>query len=280
MSVSRSSELSGMSRQSFYYCPRKRTHSLDPDLSNRIREIIEQRPSYGTRRITALIRRSGVKTSRKKVQRHMRAMNLIQHTPRRKRNQLPRRILVTETNRMWETDFTKIYIDGEDWTYFLAQIDECSRKINGYLVSRMSRIHETIQSLDNGILEEFPDLVIRNLTLRSDNGSQYTSRKYEEHLRILHIRHETTHPSTPEQNGHMESCFGRFKEDYIYSREFLNFEEFSLYIEWAVHDYNAERPHSSLGYLTPEEFESSKQNTGYREPWIEKERLKDYEIIG
>ncbi len=281
ISVSKSSELSGMSRQSFYYRPRERIKALDPDISIKIREIVEQRPSYGTRRVRALIRRSGITISRKKVQRHMRAMNLIKTHNKRHRNNLPRRIIVARLNRLWETDFTKIYIDGDGWVHFLAQMDVCSRKIKGYLVSRMARTHETIQCLDNGILDEFPDLVITGLTIRSDNGSQYTSHKYEEHLRTLHIPHETTHPSTPEQNGHMESCFGRFKEDYIYSRDFRSYDEFRLYMDWAVHDYNTQRPHSALGYLTPEEFESRMCDPGFRESWIEKEkgRLKDYVVL-
>ena len=208
-------------------------------------------------------------------------MNLVKTYSKRKRNSLPRKILVTKLNRLWETDFTKIYVEGEGWIHFLAQMDVCSRKIKGYLVSRLARTHETIQCLDNGILDEFPDLVISGLTLRSDNGSQYTSGKYEEHLRTLHIAHETTHPSTPEQNGHMESCFGRFKEDYIYSRDFSSYDEFCLYMDWAVHDYNTQRPHSALGYLTPEEFESSMRDPGFRESWIEKEkgRLKDYVVL-
>ena len=153
ISISRSSELLGMSRQSFYYRHKERIHSLDPQLSISIREIVEQRPSYGTRRVTALIRRSGTRISRKKVQRHMRAMNLVKTYRKRTRNVLPRRILVTKLNRLWETDFTKIYVEGEGWIHFLAQMDVCSRKIKGYLVSRFARTHETIQSLDNGILE-------------------------------------------------------------------------------------------------------------------------------
>lgn len=160
ISITLSSQLSGMSRQSFHYRPKERIHSLDTEIGTKIMEIVEQRPSYGTRRVTALIRRSGTAISRKKVQRHMRAMNLTKAHNGRHRNRLPRRILVTRLNRLWETDFTKIYIEGEGWVHFLAQIDVCSRKIKGHLVSRMARTRETIQSLDNGILEEFPDLVV------------------------------------------------------------------------------------------------------------------------
>ena len=59
------------------------------------------------------------------------------------------------------------------------------------------------------------------LRIRSDNGSQLTSSGYEKHLRKLGIKHETIHAHTPEEDGHIESYFGRFKEDYIYTREFV-----------------------------------------------------------
>ena len=71
------------------------------------------------------------------------------------------------------------------------------------------------------------------------------------------IKHETIHAHTPEENGHIESHFGRFKEDYIFTREFVSFEDFRKYIEWTVSDYNTLRPHSSLNYMTPDEFESA-----------------------
>ncbi|EQD52229.1 Integrase, catalytic core domain protein, partial [mine drainage metagenome] len=58
-----------------------------------------------------------------------------------------------------------------------------------------------------------------------------------------------------EEDAHIESYFRRFKDDYIYSRKFRNFQEFSDYIDWAVKEYNTVRPHSSLEYLTPDEFE-------------------------
>ena len=71
------------------------------------------------------------------------------------------------------------------------------------------------------------------------------------------IKHETIHAHTPEENGHIESYFGKFKEDYIFTREFVSFEDFRKYIEWTVSDYNTLRPHSSLNYMTPDEFESA-----------------------
>ena len=172
---------------------------------------------------------------------------------------------------------TKVYIDHEGWVYLTAYVDLCSRKIKGYLVSRMSRTREMIEAFDNAILNTFPDLNVNGLIIRSDNGSQLTSRNYEKHLKTLGIKHETIHAYTPEEDGHIESYFCRFKEDYIYTRDFINYDEFQRNIDLAVKDYNTIRPHSSLNYLTPDEFESAIMNEDFRREWIEKQmRVKKH----
>ncbi|MFG1445722.1 MAG: hypothetical protein AAE975_00925 [Thermoplasmatales archaeon] len=73
-------------------------------------------------------------------------------------------------------------------------------------------------SIAASTLPTFPDFNIRNLRIRSDNGSRLTSRKYENHLRTLGIDHGTIHPNTSEEDAYIESYFGPFREDYIYSR--------------------------------------------------------------
>ena len=123
-----------------------------------------------------------------------------------------------------------------------------------------------------------PDLNIRELTIRSDNGSQLTSRKYEDHLRTLGIDHGTIHSNTPEENAHIESYFGHFKEDYIYSMEFNSFDEFRDYMDMAVKDYNSVRPHSSLDYLTPDEFEERIAIDSSKKKWLKKQ-LRRYENV-
>ena len=110
---------------------------------------------------------------------------------------MPRTIVVARPNMMWETDFTKIYIEGEGWVYLTAYLDLCSRKIKGHLVSRMSRTAEMIEAVDNALLGTFQDLNVNGLRIRSDNGSQLTSSGYEKHLRTLGIKHETIHAHTP-----------------------------------------------------------------------------------
>ena len=254
-STNRACHLLGYSRSLVYYKARKRHIALDSNIVQRINEVVVQRPSYGTRRVTAMIRRSGFIINRKKIRRHMREMNLLHSYRRRSMKSVPRPLVVSRPNIFWETDFTKVYINGEGWVYFTAYLDLCSRKIKGYLTSRIARSDEMISALDSAVFSVFPNLNIRDLRIRSDNGSQLTSKKYEDHLRTLGINHNTIHPNTPEEDAHIESYFGHFKEDYIYSRDFNNFDEFSDYMDMAVKDYNSVRPHSSLNYLAPEEFE-------------------------
>ena len=95
----------------------------------------------------------------------------------------------------------------------------------------MSRTAEMIEAVGNAILDTFPDLNVNGLRIRSDNGSQLTSSGYEKHLRTMGIKHETIHAHTPEEDGHIEPHFGRFKDDCICTREFASFEAFREYME-------------------------------------------------
>ena len=103
-----------------------------------------------------------------------------------------------------------------------------------------------------------------------------------EYLRTLEIRHGTIHANTPEEDGHVESYFGHFKEDYLYVREFSSFDEFRDYMDLAVKDYNSVRPHSSLNYLTPDEFEERiSVDREFKEKWLKKQigRYKNVELL-
>ena len=143
-----------------------------------------------------MIRRSGIRAGRNRIRRHMRHMNLISTRKKVHRKHVPGTI-VARPNIMWETDITKIYIDNEGWMYLTAYLDLCSRKIKGYLVSRMSRTAELTEAVDNALLGTFQDLNVNGLRIRSDNGSQLTSSGYEKHLRTFGIKHETIHAHTP-----------------------------------------------------------------------------------
>ena len=209
---SRSAHLAGIARSMIYYKRKERKQQYDADLEKRISHVVEERPSYGTRRVTAMIRRSGSRVGRNRIRRHMRHMNLVSTRKKVHRKHVPRTIVVARPNMMWETDFTKVYIEGEGWVYLTAYLDLCSRKIKGYLVSRMSRTAEMIEAVDNAVLATFPHLNVNGLRIRSDNGSQLTSSGYEKHLRKLGIKHETIHAHTPVRKTTLNHISGDSKK--------------------------------------------------------------------
>ena len=70
------------------------------------------------------------------------------------------------------------------------------------------------------------------------------------------IRHESIWKHTPEQNGHVESCHKTLKKEYLWRREFTSYQEVEKIPAGAFADYNQERIHSAIGYMTPVEFAS------------------------
>ena len=95
---SRSAYLTGTARSMIYYQRRKREPQYDPDLERRISDIVMERPSYGTRRVTAMIRRSGSRIGRNRVRRHMRHMNLVTTHKKVHRKYVPRTVVVARPN--------------------------------------------------------------------------------------------------------------------------------------------------------------------------------------
>ena len=92
------------------------------------------------------------------------------------------------------------------------------------------------------------------LIIRTDNGSQYVSRKFKEAILLLGARQEFIWHHTPQQNGHVESFHKTLKKEYLWPHEFENFQSAQVRITKAFEDYNDSRIHSALGYITPDEF--------------------------
>ena len=95
---SRSAYLTGIARSMIYYQRRKREPQYDADLERRISEIVTERPSYGTRRVTAMIHRSGIRVGRNRIRRHMRHMNLVTTHKKVHRKHVPRTVVVARPN--------------------------------------------------------------------------------------------------------------------------------------------------------------------------------------
>jgi len=276
--VLKASVLSGYSRSSYYYRSKQQptinsnSHSNKNHSSESIEaeasllEVIEkvalEYPSYGVRRITAMLHRRGITTSRKKVYRLMNLANLVRKKSVRKHVIMKRILTVAERpDQLWQQDITYIWCGHDDWCYLFSILDCFTREWLAYTFSTYCGTDEAIRTLEMAILERFPDRVIPPLsshanlvTTRSDGGSQYTSARFVSTLKGYGIRQEVTGKNRPDQNAYIEAFHRSIKEDCIWQHDFQTFQEANMVIHKFFHDYNWNRPHSSLKYMTPKEF--------------------------
>ncbi len=257
-SMNKTLQYSGASRTVWYHVkkPQKLTEP-DPQTVSLVREIGNKRPTYGTRRMAAQIRRqTGVPTNRKKIQQIYRKIGWI--TPKKTKNDIIRagkrdRFKPTGSNQLWETDITYVWCGVDGWCYCFNVIDTFTRKWITYVFDTQATAQVAVESLTRAVSTISADEA-RGLLVRSDNGVQYTSREFKESMKALGVRCEYIWHNTPEQNGHVESFHKTLKKEYVWPHDFARFQDAEVVLAKAFADYNQDRIHSALGYLTPDEF--------------------------
>ena len=141
--------------------------------------------------------------------------------------------------------------------YLFASMDDDTRywlasDLAAYMFDTTATADTAIQSVLQAVSEAGGK--VPGLRLRTDNGLQYISRKFREAMQALGIRQEFIWKHTPEQNGHIESFHGTLKQEYVWPHEFARFQDAGVVLARAFADYNDDRIHSALGYVTPNEF--------------------------
>ena len=257
MNLSRSLQYAGASRRAWYYKPRPRRMGLDGNTVDAVQRIGQKRPTYGTRRMAAQVAsETGTATNRKKIQRIFRRLGWT--GPQKTKNEIigaGRRLYRPEApNRLWETDITYVWCGIDGWCYCFNVIDCFTRRWVSYAFDVNATRDVAIASLTNAVVAERPDC--SRLRMRTDNGTQYTSAEFRKAAAVLGIRHEFIWRNTPEQNGHIESFHRTLKKEYVWPHEFASYQEAEKVLADAFADYNTERIHSAIGYVTPAEFAS------------------------
>jgi len=246
--VRKASDLSGYSRSSYYYRSKqpvisrnRRTDSAA--LLEAIEKVALEYPSYGVRRITAMLHRSGgITTSRKRVYRLMKLANLVRKRSVKKHVIIKRILTVPQRpDQLWQQDITYIWCGRDGWCYLFSILDCYTREWLAYTFSTQCGTDEAIRALEMAVLERFPDRVIpihSGLATRSDGGSQYTSARFVNTLKVYGIRHEVTGKNRPDQNAYIEAFHKSLKEDCIWQNDFQTYQEADLVISKFFHDYN------------------------------------------
>ena len=242
----------GVHRSTYRY-PVKPTPPQQVQLHQRIVALSWQYPRYGYRRIRALLAREGWSVSRKQVQRIRRKEGL---KVRPKPPRIPRQGVstglptqATHRNHVWTWDFIFDRTDKGSTLKMLTMLDEYTRQCLAIRVERQIRSEQVLATLwqamtTYGIPEH----------IRSDNGTEFIAQKIQAWLRDNQIKTLYIDPGSPWQNGYIESFHSRFRDECLNREWLLKLCEARVVIEdWRQH-YNTERPHSRLGYLSPEGF--------------------------
>lgn len=158
----------------------------------------------------------------------------------------------TRPNQLWATDITYVWTQ-QGWLYVACILDLFSRKVVGWsMSSRMTR--DLVQgALSMALLQRSPE---GELLHHSDRGSQYCSQDYQQMLRTSGIRCSMSRKGDCWDNAVMESFFATLKKELIHQERYATRAAAKRSIfEYIEMFYNRERLHSSLGYISPAEFE-------------------------
>jgi transposase InsO family protein len=272
-------ELLEVSRAAFYqwakHMPSGR-ETQDRALAPRIKEIHQgSRGTYGAPRIHAVLRRDGVTTSTKRVARLMREQGLAGRRRRRfkrttvadpelaaavdliKRAFGPGTILI---DRAWCSDITYIRT-WEGWLYLAAILDIGSRRVVGWAMADHMRAELVCDALAMAVHARRPKA---GLIFHSDRGSQYTSGAFRDLLGSQGMLQSLAAPGQCWDNAVAESFWSTLKEELVHRHPWpTRARARQAIFEFIEVFYNRQRLHSSLGYLSPAEYEA--RGSGQRE---------------
>ena len=167
-------------------------------------------------------------------------------------NVLGREFSVDEPNRVWSSDITYIPTD-EGWLYLAGVLDLCSRTAVGWSMSDSLERTLVVDALRMAYRRRRPG---KGLIHHSDRGSQYASEHYRNLLKDYGMQMSMSRKGDCWDNAPMESFFGTLKKELVNHRKFRTRAEARRDIfDYIEVFYNRERLHSSLGYLSPLNYE-------------------------
>ena len=243
----------------------RRRPPVDELLAARIQRLIEEHPTYGYRRLWALLRhRDGIVVNRKAVYRVLvrKRWLVTQRTVTPRPRVQGKRSRAIESNRRWALDMTHVDCGRDGWGHLTAVIDCHDREIVGWEFSLRGRAKEAEMALESACIERFGTLRPEGQTpvVRSDNGLVFQSRRFRAACRDYGLRQEFIRPYTPEQNGMIERFFRSLKEECVWIRGFRSFAEARREIGRWIGWYNSGRPHQALGYRSPRQYRAQQLN--------------------
>ncbi len=233
----------------------------DQPLLTRLRELAEQHPRYGYRRIHALLRRHGSTVSVKRVHRLWQQAGLQRvrrAKPRSRQGIVPRPPRPTTLNGVWAVDFLYDQTASGQTLNILTVVDEYSREAVAISVKRRMTSRDVHQVLNTVVGQRGQPTLVR-----SDNGRAFLAQTLQTWSTNHGIQSAPIDPGKPWQNGVNERFNGTLRDECLNQEVWTSVQEAQVVIEQWRQAYNRERPHSSLGYQTPTEFRNLSQTVDY-----------------
>ena len=250
----------------YYYKPKlsPEEEAYEAKLKARIEQIVKEFPGYGYRRVTKQLNREEHRVNHKKIERLMQEMELQCKQPRsykvttNSNHRFPRYpnlikgIVPATLNQIWVSDITYIHL-AHGYVYLAAILDLFSRKVIGYALSLSLEASFAMEALTMAIENRRP---ATGCIHHSDQGVQYACKDYVDILKEHGIVSSMSSRGNPYHNANAESFFKTFKYEEVYLNDYQTVDDVAERVPYFLEAvYNAKRLHSSLGYLSPDEFE-------------------------
>ena len=262
-------ELYGVTRGG-YYAWEKRPLSRRAAEDARLLELIcdahqASRETYGSPRIHATLKRSGETVGKRRIERLMRENGIQACSERLYRrmtglsrqfvmvNNEIRELDITGMDQLWVGDVTYLKVSGQ-WRYLATVMDRHSRRLLGWALGKERTTALTRRALQQALRIRRP---VTQPMFHSDRGVEYISTTYREALKKAGMTQSVNRPRRMNDNAYMESWNKTMKTDLYHRKEFGSDRELRESIRSYIDFYNRERLHSSLGYMSPVEFEQA-----------------------
>jgi len=251
-----------LASSSYYY---QKKEVAEQQLEADLKLVAGQHPTYGTRRLMHQLRRKpyGYQVNRKRVQRLARKMSLLRPVKRRKTRttdsqhpypryeNLVKDLEITYPDMVWVSDITYVRLKNS-FVYLAIILDVFTRSVRGWCLSYSLDQQLTLEALRMALGKATP------LIHHSDQGVQYAAYAYTDLLKANRIQISMAAVGKAEENGYAERFMRTIKEEEVDLSEYRDFADTFHQIGMFIQDvYMTKRIHSSLGYLTPTEFEAA-----------------------
>ena len=260
----------GLAKSTFYYRLKnepkaKLREEMDAQVKDLIDNVHIDFPIYGYRKLHQELKRRGIVINEKKIRRIQRKFGLFATQVRKwikttdsthKLKKYPKLLTpalrITDVNEVWVSDITYVRI-LTGFIFVAIILDLFSRKVVGWAISKRINAELAVNALSMAIQNRKPE---PGCIHHSDQGVQYCSKEYIEILDEWKFRVSMSRKGNPYDNAWAESFMKILKYEEIYLSEYETYEDVVNRLPRFIEEiYNRKRIHSSIGYLTPEEFE-------------------------